>query len=83
MGRSFTDLFMKFGQTSEDGAMGILSCMCLPDAESGQFYGPGSGTLANKGPAVPFALEPFYDNEETRALLWTKSEEAIGAELVL
>ena len=83
MGQTFTRLFMRLGQSSEDGAMGILSCMCLPDASSGQFYGPGSGPLANKGPAVPFDLEPFYDNERTRTLLWDKSEEAIGERLEL
>lgn len=65
-------------QSMEDGAMGILSAICLPDATSGTFYGPGSTLLAMRGRAVPFALEPFYDNEETRALLWAKSEEAIG-----
>jgi len=78
MGGLFTGFFMRLGQTSEDGAMGLLSCMCLPDAKSGQFYGPGSGTLAAKGKAVPFDLESFYDNPETRELLWSKSEEAIG-----
>ena len=65
-------------QSQEDGAMGILSCMCLPDAESGSFWGPGSGMLAMRGRAEPFALEPFYDNEATRELLWQKSEAAIG-----
>ena len=52
--------------------------LCLPDAKSGQFYGPGSGMMAPKGKAVPFDLESFYDNPETRELLWAKSEEAIG-----
>ncbi|MGI9610156.1 MAG: SDR family NAD(P)-dependent oxidoreductase [Acidimicrobiia bacterium] len=78
MGDVFTKIFMRFSQTAEDGAMGILSCMCLPGATSGQFYGPGSGMTAMKGKAEPFDLEPFYDNPETRELLWTKSEEAIG-----
>ncbi len=78
MGGRFTKVFQRFSQTSEDGAMGILSGMCLPDATSGQFYGPGSGITAIKGKAEPFDLEPFYDNPETRELLWTKSEDAIG-----
>ncbi len=76
----FTNMFMRFAQSPEDGAMGLLSCMCLPDAQSGQFYGPGSGSNAFKGKAEPFALESFYDNIETRDLLWSKSEEAIGGE---
>lgn len=74
-----TKLTARMSQSAEDGAMGIISCMCLTDATSGQFYGPGSGATAMKGKAEPFALESFYDNESTRALLWEKSEEAIGA----
>lgn len=81
MGRGFTRWFMKMSQSMEDGAMGLISCMCLPDAQSGQFYGPGKAGA--KGPAVPFDLEPFYDNEPTRQLLWTKSEEAIGKTFTL
>lgn len=73
-----TDLIGRMGQSAEDGAMGLISCMCLADATSGQFYGPGSGMMAMRGPAEPFALEAFYDNEATRNLLWTKSEEATG-----
>lgn len=83
MGAASTRLFMRLGQTPEDGAMGILSCMCLPEAESGQFYGPGSGMMAPKGKAEPFELESFYDNPETRELLWTKSEAAIGMKFTI
>ncbi len=83
MGGFFTDIMMRFSQSPEDGAMGILSCMCLPDAQSGQFYGPGSGATALRGKAEPFALESFYDNPETRDLLWHKSEEAVGGEFVI
>ncbi|MBL4686695.1 MAG: SDR family NAD(P)-dependent oxidoreductase [Nannocystaceae bacterium] len=78
MGRMFTNVFMRISQSAEDGAMGIISCMCLPDATSGQFYGPGPGMMAVKGPAIAFALEGFYDNEETRELLWERSSAAIG-----
>jgi NAD(P)-dependent dehydrogenase (short-subunit alcohol dehydrogenase family) len=78
MGRRFTKVAARLSQTAEDGAMGILSCMCLPEVQSGQFYGPGSGMTAIKGKAEPFPLEPFYDNAETLDLLWRKSEEAIG-----
>jgi len=83
MAKGFTKLFMKMSQSPEDGAMGILSCMCLPDARSGEFYGPGKGVMAAKGPARPFDLEPFYDDEASRELLWTKSEEAIGESFAL
>lgn len=78
MGGRFTKVVQRFSQTAEDGAMGILSCMCLPNVESGQFYGPGSRVMATKGKAEPFPLESFYDNPETQELLWSKSEEAIG-----
>lgn len=83
MGRLFTNVFMRMSQSAEDGCMGLLSCMCRADAESGQFFGPGSGMMATRGPAVPFALEGFYDNEKTRALLWDRSSKAIGREFVL
>jgi NAD(P)-dependent dehydrogenase (short-subunit alcohol dehydrogenase family) len=83
MGSAFTGFFMRLSQSPEDGAMGILSCMCLPGATSGQFYGPGSGSNAFRGKAEPFALESFYDNAETRGLLWSKSEDAIGGEFSL
>ncbi len=79
MGALFTSVAMRTtSQSSEDGAMGILSAMCLPDAKSGEFYCPGLGVTAMKGRAKPFALESFYDNEAVRELLWAKSTEAIG-----
>lgn len=74
----FTKMFMKLSQSEEDGAMGLISAMCLPDAQSGQFYGPGKGMMALKGEVKPFALEPLYDNQETRTLLWEKSNDAVG-----
>lgn len=80
MGKALTGIMMRFSQSIEDGAMGILSCMCLPEAQSGQFYGPGSKSSSLKGKAIPFDLEPFYDNAESRKLLWDKSVAAIGRE---
>lgn len=76
MGETFNKWFMKMSQSPEDGAMGIISCMCRADARSGQFFGPGK--TGTKGKALPFPLESFYDDERTRELLWRKSEEAIG-----
>lgn len=78
MGAKFTDVFMRMSQSPEEGAMGLISGMALADAASGQFYGPGSGRMAIKGKAEPFPLEDFYDNDEMRELLWSKSEDAIG-----
>ena len=80
MGSFLPNLVMRFAQSPEDGAMGLISGMCLTEATSGQFYGPGSGNNAFKGKAEPFALESFYDNEETLDLLWSKSEAAIGGD---
>ncbi len=75
---SWNSIFAQFiSQSPEDGALGILSCTVLPEAESGQFYGP---TLISKGKSKPFALEKHYDNAETRELLWSKSCAAIGKE---
>lgn len=83
MGNLLTGWLMKLGQSEEDGAMGILSCMCLAGARSGEFYGPGKSAMALKGKARPFALENFYDNQATRELLWTKSCAAIGKDFVV
>ena len=65
-------------QSAEDGALGLISCATLPEAQSGDFYGPGKGLMATRGPARPFSLEKRYNNDETIELLWTKSCEAIG-----
>lgn len=78
MGNFFTNMFMNLGQSQEDGAMGLISCMLKPDVKSGEFFGPGSGPYALKGKAISMKLESFYDNEPTRNLLWQKSCEAIG-----
>ena len=67
----------------EDGALGIIKCMVDVDAKSGEFYGPGTGMFALKGPVIKFGLEKFYNNRETKDLLWTKSCEAIGEEFVV
>ena len=76
---SWTSLIARFiSQSEEDGTLGILSCVVLPEAQSGTFYGPGSGMMASKGEAKPFPLEKQYDNPEIRDLLWKKSCEAIG-----
>ena len=78
MGAAATNFMMGFGQSMEDGAMGIIACMFLPEAQSGEFYGPGLGMFAIKGEAKPFALEKKYSNEETINMIWEKSCEATG-----
>ncbi|NQV42347.1 MAG: SDR family NAD(P)-dependent oxidoreductase [Candidatus Marinimicrobia bacterium] len=78
MGSWFTGLFMRAGQSQEDGAIGIIKGMADPASKSGDFIGPGKSRTAMKGPVVHFQLEDFYNNPETRELLWSKSCEAIG-----
>ena len=78
-----TSQMMKSGQTKEDGAIGIIKCMTDPTLDSGIFVGPGAGKMAMKGPVISFDLEPFYDNQHTKDLLWTKSCEAIGEDFII
>ena len=78
MNKWFTEQFMKGGQTSEDGSMGIIECMTKVDIECGSFYGPGSRMTSAKGKPIKFELEGFYDNDKTKKLLWEKSCNAIG-----
>lgn len=82
MGEWFTKQLMKMGQSREDGALGILTCIAHPDAQSGQFFGPGMGGMftALKGPATGHPLETSYDNPKTREILWANSCAAIGEE---
>ena len=83
MSKWSTGFMMKMGQSQSDGAIGILKGMADPDSNSGDFIGPGSGKMAIKGPVVNFALEDFYNNQETRDLLWSKSCEAIGEDFLI
>ena len=80
MGAFMTSKMMSGGQTMEDGAIGILSCIGNSKVKSGEFYGPGAGRMAMKGPVIRFGLEKFYNNRETMNLLWNKSCEAIEEE---
>lgn len=66
-------------QTAEDGTMGLLTGMMVPDAESGVLYGPkNSGT---KGKAVPNPPKPFENDRESIDMLWRTSELATGVKL--
>ena len=78
MPKFFTRKMMKRSQSEEDGAMGIISCICLPNIKSGQFWGPGKGLLAIKGKAKPYDFEKKYNNDRTIDLIWEKSCNAVG-----
>ena len=54
-----------FSQSEEDGALSLLSCAVLPNAQSGDFWGPGSIPISSKGQANPFGMEKQYNNPET------------------
>jgi len=74
---------MKAGsQSSEDGACGMLTCMCSPDAKSGEFYGPGAGKLAVSGKAVKLNkdIDKNSANVESRQLLWDACVKAVGVD---
>jgi len=67
-------------QTAEDGAMGLITGMMAPDAQSGVLYGPkDNGT---KGRAVPVPAEPFETDSESIDMLWRTSEEATQTRLL-
>ena len=76
LGSFFTKYMMKFGQSEKDGTLGLLRCIADPKINSGSIVGPG--LKGAKGKAKSFPLESFYDNDEVKNLLWTKSCEAIG-----
>ena len=73
-------LYLKMGQSGEDGCAGILRCIAGLDVESGEFVGPGMTMASMRGPARSYPLEPYYDNPTTRELLWVRSCEATGIE---
>ena len=70
-------------QSEEDGTTALLACAALPDAKSGEFWGPGMGMMSTKGEAKPYPLEDQYNSEEARELIWQKSREAIGKDFDL
>ena len=70
-------------QSEEDGTTALLACAALPDAKSGEFWGPGMGVMSSKGEAKPYPFEDEYNSEEARELIWQKSCEAIGKDFDL
>lgn len=78
MGHGFTDWLMgNMAQSAEDGAVGLITCCCVPDVKSGDFYGPksisGACVLMPPGPDEAFADVPSRD------MLWQTSLEVTGA----
>lgn len=57
----------------------VVRTQPLVDGSEGE-HGPPSGITPVRGRADSLALEAFCDKAETRKLLWTDSQAAIGAE---
>lgn len=64
---------MSMSQSKEDGAMGILTCMCSANVKSGEFYGPAGAT----GPAKRVGFG-FLTTKKAEKVLWEASEAALG-----
>lgn len=70
--------FMKYGQSSEDGAMSLINCCCMPNMKNGDCLEPKQGATG-----LP---TNFYPDKEwmgcatpaSRQLLWEESEKAVG-----
>jgi len=74
MMESILSLLMTFSQSAEDGSMGIIQCMCGPDANSGELWGPKSMT----GKPQKLKPEKLLTYEDSKNMLWELSCKAIG-----
>ena len=72
----FTNIFMRFSQTPEDGAAGIIYGICMPDVKSGDFLGPGAQGFT--GPVQKIGREKKLTPQAQLDLLWKESEKAVG-----
>lgn len=69
-------------QSTEDGSMGILAACLLPEAKSGEIWGPAS--FGRAGPVVGEEITSgmgclTQSRDESVARLWEASEAAIGS----
>jgi NAD(P)-dependent dehydrogenase (short-subunit alcohol dehydrogenase family) len=65
---------------AEDGACGIITCCCMPNAQSGSFYGPiDNGGFSGKAVLMPRdRLAP-----ESLRMLWEETESSTGCTFFL
>ena len=71
-------IFGLFAMSAEDGAVGMILCMCEPGLPSGTFYGPRWIMI---GDAVKLTPERQLVSElatEHKQLLWEESCKAVG-----
>lgn len=63
-------------QSPEDGTMGLLVGMMVPDAKSGLLYGPAKNGMS--GPAVPNPPKNYETDPAAMKMMWETSEETTG-----
>ena len=63
-------------QSAEDGTMGLLTGMMVPDAKSGTLYGPAKSGM--NGLAVPNPPKKYETDPEAIKMLWETSEATTG-----
>jgi len=68
---------MRWAQSAEDGTMPLLTAMVMPGVKGGDFYEP-QGTGAMTGKADKVSLDSLSADKDSRTLLWSASEEAVG-----
>jgi hypothetical protein len=66
-----------FAQSAEDGTMPLLEACFGLSTNSGDFWEPSKSNNL-KGPAIKVALTPECSDQESRTVLWTASEAAVG-----
>ena len=66
-------------QSAEDGSLGIAMCACLPEAASGEFWGPTNTELKGTPRRLPRAKETKRCSQAAMDMLWEKSVAATGA----
>ena len=68
---------MRLAQSQEDGSMPIVAACFDPSTENGSFWAPSKwGGI--KGPAAKIEFEKASLNEDSKTVLWEKSELACG-----
>ena len=68
---------MRMSQSQEDGSMPIVAACFDPSTENGSFWAPAN-MGGWKGPAVKIEYEELTNNEDSKKILWEKSELACG-----
>mmetsp|Transcript_22153 Transcript_22153/g.27967 ORF Transcript_22153/g.27967 Transcript_22153/m.27967 type:complete len:343 (+) Transcript_22153:68-1096(+) len=65
-------------QSQEDGSMPIIAACFDPSTQNGSFWAPSTSWGGIKGPPIKVAYDYKTMNEDSKTLLWEKSELACG-----